>query len=103
MPTKITVIYDNPSDPDAFETAYAEQVQLAKKMPGLQRFETSKIWPKEDGTDTPAYRMLDMYFSDYDAASAAVTTDVAGQLFPSIFGEATGKVRVVFAEIEESS
>ena len=103
MPTKITVIYDNPTDPDAFEAAYADgQAALAKALPGLERFETSKVWPKEDGSPTPAYRMVDMYFPDYDTASAAVATPEAGALFPSIFGVATGGVRILFSDIEES-
>ncbi len=103
MPTKITVIYDNPTDSEAFETGYAEgQAALAKQLPGLERFETSKVWPKEDGTPTPAYRMIDMYFPDYETASAAVTTAQAGALFPSIFGLATGGVRILYSEIEET-
>jgi uncharacterized protein (TIGR02118 family) len=103
MPTKITVIYDNPSDPATFEAGYADgQVALAKALPGLVKIETSKVWPKEDGTPTPAYRLIDLYFPDYDTASAAVTTAEAGALFPSIFGLATGGVRIVFADIEES-
>jgi uncharacterized protein (TIGR02118 family) len=100
--TKITVMYDNPVDPEAFEAGYPDQLALARKIPGLQRIETSKVWPKEDGSPTPAYRMLDMYFTDYDAASAAVTTAEAGALFPSIFQLATGGVRIVFADVEQS-
>jgi uncharacterized protein (TIGR02118 family) len=103
MPTKITVIYDNPTDPEVFETAYANgQVDLAKALPGLERIETSKVWPKEDGSATPAYRLVDLYFPSYEAASAAVATPEAAALFPSIFGAATGGVRIVFADIEES-
>lgn len=102
MNTKITVIYDNPQDAAAFEAAYPGQLALAKKIPGIQRMETSKVWPKEDGSPTPAYRMIDMYFSDYDAASAAVTTAQAAAFFPSVFELATGGVRIVFAHIEES-
>jgi len=102
MPTKITVIYDNPTDPVAFESGYAkEQVALARQLPGLQKIETSKVWPKEDGSPTPAYRLVDMYFIDYDAASAAVTTAEAAAFFPSVFALATGGVRIVFAHIEE--
>jgi uncharacterized protein (TIGR02118 family) len=103
MPTKITVIYDNPTDPAAFETGYAaEQVALAKALPGLTRIETAKVWPKEDGTETPAYRTIDLYFDSYEDASAAVATPEAGALFPSIFGLATGGVRILFSDIEES-
>jgi len=100
--TKITVIYDNPQDPEAFEAGYGEQLALARKLPGLQRTESAKVWPKEDGSATPAYRLLDLYFADYDAASAAVTTEEAAALFPSILTLATGGVRIVFAEVEES-
>ena len=103
MPTKITVIYDNPTDPDAFEAAYAQgQADLAAALPGLQSMETSKVWPKEDGTPTPAYRMIDLYFPDYDTASAAVTTEQAGALFPSIFGLASGGVRILFSDVEQA-
>jgi uncharacterized protein (TIGR02118 family) len=103
MPTKITVIYDNPTDAEAFETAYADgQVELAKALPGLERIETSKVWPKEDGSPTPAYRLIDLYFPSYEAASAAVATAEAAALFPSILAAATGGVRIVFADIEES-
>ncbi len=102
MTTKITVIYDNPQDPEAFEASYPDQIALARKLPGLQRMETSKVWPKEDGSPTPAYRMVDMYFADYDAASAAVATAEAGAFFPSVFQLATGGVRIVFADVEQS-
>jgi uncharacterized protein (TIGR02118 family) len=100
MTTKITVIYDNPLDPEAFEAGYAEQLELAKQLPGLERFESAKVWPKEDATPTPAYRLLDLYFADYDSASAAVTTPEAAALFPAIFGLATGGLRITFADVE---
>jgi len=75
VPTKITVIYDNPEDPAAFETGYADGlVDSARLLPGLRHVETAKVWPKEDGSPTPAYRTIDLYFADYDTACAAVTT-----------------------------
>jgi uncharacterized protein (TIGR02118 family) len=102
MPTKITVIYDHPQDPDAFEAGYPDQLALAAKMPGIDRLESSKVWPKEDGTPTPAYRLLDLYFTDYDTASDAAATVEAGAFFPSVIALATGGLRIVFADIEES-
>jgi uncharacterized protein (TIGR02118 family) len=102
MPTKITVIYDNPTDPAAFEAGYAEQLELAKKLPGLTRVESAKVWPKEDGTATPAYRLLDLYFVDYDSASAAVTTAEAAAFIPTVFGLGTGGLRITFADVEGS-
>lgn len=99
--TKLTVIYDNPTDPAAFEAAYkSEQLELARKIPGYLRLEASKVWPKEDGSPTPAYRMIDLYYPTYDAVSVAVTTREAGAFFTAMGKLATGGVRVLVSEVE---
>lgn len=81
MPTKITLVINNPADPEEFETLYADVRQAASAFPKLQRLESAKVWPKEDGTATPAYRTLDLYFESYEDASAAVATPVAADVF----------------------
>jgi uncharacterized protein (TIGR02118 family) len=101
MTTKITAIFDNPTDPAEFEAIYhAGHVALAEALPGAQRVAAAKVWPKEDGSPTPAYRLLDVYFADYDTASAAVQTQEAGLWFADLQRLATGGVRVVFADVE---
>jgi uncharacterized protein (TIGR02118 family) len=99
--TKITFVYSNPTDPEAFEAAYADQLALARKLPGLVRLEAAKVWPKEDGTATPAYRLLDLYFTDYAAASAAAAE--AGPLVGATKQHATGGVILAFAEVLETN
>ena len=98
-PTKISFVYSNPTDPEAFEAAYPDQLALARKLPGLTRLQASKVWPKEDGGPTPAYRLLDLYFADYDAASAAAAQ--AGPLVAATKEQATGGVVIAFAEVLE--
>jgi hypothetical protein len=100
VPTKITLIIDNPADPEKFELVYAEAKAAAATLPKLQRLESAKVWPKEDGTETPAYRTLDLYFDSYEDASAAVTTAAAGALFGSIAGTAV-PFKGLFSDIEE--
>jgi len=100
-PTKISFVYSTPADPDAFETAYPDQIALARKLPGLIRLQTSKVWPKEDGSPTPAYRLLDLYFADYAAASAAAAE--AGSLVAATVEHATGGVAIAFAEVLEDA
>jgi uncharacterized protein (TIGR02118 family) len=100
-PTKISFVYSNPTDPDAFETAYTDQIALARELPGLTRLQTSKVWPKEDGSPTPAYRLLDLYFTDYAAASAAAAE--AGPLVAATVEHATGGVVIAFAEVVEDA
>ena len=101
VPTKITAIYDNPKDPETFEAGHHDQLALAKKIPGVTRIESAKVWPKEDGSETPAYRVLDLYFTDYDAASKAVTTPEAGAFVSKVFELATGGVRLLFVDVED--
>jgi len=100
-PTKISFVYSTPTDPDAFETAYSDQIALARKLPGLTRLQTAKVWPKEDGSPTPAYRLLDLYFADYAAASAAAAE--AGPLVAATVEHATGGVVIAFAEVIEDA
>ena len=101
MTTKITVIYDNPNDPAAFEASYPDQLALAKQLPGLQHVESAKVWPKEDGSATPAYRLLDLYFPDYDVASRATASAEAAALFPGLLALGTGGMRIVFTDLEK--
>lgn len=86
MPTKITLIIDNPADPDAFERAYAEVKTAASALPKVRRIESAKVWPKEDGSPTPAYRTLDVYFDSYEDASAAVAAPAATAVFGALQG-----------------
>ncbi|GIE36170.1 ethyl tert-butyl ether degradation protein EthD [Actinoplanes italicus] len=99
MPTKITLIIDNPADPDGFEKVYAGIRTAAEKFPKLQRLESAKVWPKEDGTATPAHRTLDLYFDTYDDASAAVTTQAAAELFSALVGSGV-PFKGLFSDIE---
>ena len=90
-----------PTDPAAFEAAYeSEQLEAARRIPGYLRLEASKVWPKEDGSPTPAYRMIDLYYPDYAAVSAAVTTPEAGEFFAAMARLSTGGVRVLVSDIE---
>ena len=99
MPTKITIIIENPSDTETFEAGYPEIVSLAQQLPELRRIESAKVWPKEDGTPTPSHRTLDLYFDDYDAASAAVATPAAGAFFQKLLGAGT-PFTGLFSDIE---
>ncbi|GAA2374477.1 EthD family reductase [Catellatospora methionotrophica] len=101
MPTKITLMFDNPASPDDFERAYADAKAAAKSFPKLQRLESAKVWPKEDGTATPAYRTLDLYFDSYDDASAAVATPVAAEVFGALAG-ANATFTGLFSDVEPS-
>ena len=100
MTTKITLVIDNPADPAAFEETYRELLDVARTFPKLQRLESAKVWPKEDGTPTPAHRTLDLYFDSYDDASAAVEIPEAETFFTRLIGTGT-PFTGLFSDIEE--
>ena len=70
-------------------------------MTVLTRLQMSKVWPTEDGSPTSAYRLLDLYFADYAAASAAAAE--AGALVAATLKHATEGVMIAFAEVLEGA
>ena len=75
MSAKLTVIYRNPDDPASFEKHYHDvHVPMVAHVKGVERAEFAKVFPKEDGTPTPAYRVAELYFKDYDSACAALSS-----------------------------
>jgi hypothetical protein len=101
MPTKIELIVDNLPDEAAFDALLPDLLEQARALPGLQRLESGKVWPREDGSPTPAFRSLSLYFAGYDAASAATTSAAGAAFFPAFRGAADGKVTGLFTDIEE--
>lgn len=103
MAVKLTVIIDNPSDPGAFEAHYGapESKALLAKIPNIQRVESAKVFPKEDGSPTPAYRTIDVYFADYATACAALESPAAGELAGGLANAATGGIRFLLSDIED--
>jgi len=99
--TKITLVIDNPADPDAFESDFPNLLDLARTLPEIVRIESGRVWPKDDATPTPAHRILDFYFNDYEAASRAVASPEAGVFFGRL-GTMNGAVSMgLFSEVEE--
>jgi uncharacterized protein (TIGR02118 family) len=103
MATKLTIVIDNPNDPGAFEAHYNSPVgkELLGKIPDVQRVESAKVFPKEDGSPTPAYRTIDIYFSDYATACAALATPEARELAGGLVPAATGGIRFLLSDIED--
>ncbi len=69
---KFTVLLGAPDNPEAFEKYYLDvHVPLVKKMPGLLRFEASRLLPGRDGRPPAHYRMAELYFEDMEHLTAS--------------------------------
>jgi uncharacterized protein (TIGR02118 family) len=101
MSVKLTVVYDNPVDPAAFEEHYKDvHMPLVSKIQGVRRVETAKVFPKEDGSPTPAYRTADLYFDDYDSACAAIATPEGQAAAKDAIQLGSAGVKLLLSDIE---
>jgi uncharacterized protein (TIGR02118 family) len=101
MSVKLTVVYDNPTDPATFEREYKTvHMPLAMKIPNVTRAELAKVFPKEDGSPTPAYRTADLYFDSYDSACAAFKTPEGKAAITDAVRIGTGGVKFLLSDIE---
>ena len=101
MSVKLTVVYDNPKDPAAFEEHYKNvHMPLAGKIKNVKRVELAKVFPKEDGSPTPAYRVAELYFDDYATACAAAASPEGQATIADAQQIATGGVRFLLCEVE---
>ena len=73
---KITALYTQPDDPDAFEEHYLPVHRpLVDAMPGLVRQETARCASTADGGPSPYYRTADLYFPDQATIDAAFASE----------------------------
>ena len=72
---KVTVIYNHPTDPEAFEKYYAEtHTPIAKKIKGLIHIEVTKFLETPDGK--PAYyRMAELCFATAEDMQAGMASE----------------------------
>jgi len=60
---KLTVLYNQPVDPAAFETYYANtHMPLVGKIKGVVKAEVTKFLPEVDGSNPAYYRLAELYF-----------------------------------------
>lgn len=68
---RLTVQYDAPADPEAFDRHYFEQhVPLCKPLPGLVAMSFSR--PRALGPGTAPYLVAELDFADAEALQAAL-------------------------------
>jgi len=98
---KLVALYRKPADPEAFERHYWEvHLPLARKMPGLQRVEVSRVTGAPGG-EPPYYLMAEMYFADQAALDAAMKSPEGRAAGKDLMGFAGDLVTLYTAEVAE--
>jgi len=103
MPTKVEIIIDNLDAPEAFDAVLPDVLDKARAVPGVRSLESSRVWPKEDGTPTPAFRTLTLLFDGYDEASAGTASPEGGAFFGTLVEATGGRITGLFLDVETPS
>jgi hypothetical protein len=103
MATKVEIIIDNLETPDAFDAVLPDVLDKARAIPGVRSLESARVWPKEDGSPTPAFRTIALLFDGYDEASAGAATPEGGAFFGTLIEATGGKITGLFLDVESTS
>ncbi|WP_294962477.1 EthD family reductase [uncultured Flavobacterium sp.] len=77
---KMTVIYKTPKDIDLFNKHYFEvHIPLAKKLPGLIRYEISKGSVFSTTGHSDVYRVANLYFESLEVMMESFKSDIGQQ------------------------
>jgi uncharacterized protein (TIGR02118 family) len=99
---KLQVLYGHPKDPAAFEAYYKDpHTPIALKVPGLRRFEISKVLGAPGGAQPAYYRTADLYFDDMNALQAALSSPEGQAAANDLANFATGGVTLMVVETQD--
>jgi uncharacterized protein (TIGR02118 family) len=99
---KLQVLYGHPKDPAAFEAYYeAPHTPIALTVPGLRRFEVSKVLGAPGGAQPAYYRTADLYFDDMNALQAALSSPEGQAAANDLANFATGGVTLMVVETQD--
>ena len=99
---KVLALYKTPADPAAFDRYYYDvHVPIAKKTPGLRRYEVSRGTIGMLGGRSPYHLLAVLTFDSVADVQAALTSPEGQATAADIGNFATGGVDILFAEMKE--
>ena len=98
---KISVLYGQPTDPDAFERHYAGTHRpLVDKIPNLQRFEASRVVGTPDGGEPAYYRIAELWFERQATLEAALSSPEGQDTVADVPNFASGGAIILVSEVD---
>ncbi len=97
---KLLLLFRKPINEFLFEADYVKNLALLERLPGIVRRQANMVLgsPMEK---SPYYRMLELYFEDFEALDAALTSEAglaAGRQLMQTVGDL---VELVFVDVFE--
>lgn len=99
---KLTILYRQPADLEAFESFYNANLALMEQLPGVVRREASMIMGAPGGASA-FYRMLELYFDDFAAFDAAMRSPQGEAAGKHLMAHAAELSELFYAEVYEEA
>ena len=97
---KLTVLFGQPKDPEAFEEYYANQhLPLAARIPNVQRFESGRMHAV-DGGESPYHRIAELWFESAEQMGEAMSSLEGEAASVDLPNFATGGAKFLVSEVE---
>ncbi|QBN17980.1 EthD family reductase [Flavobacterium nackdongense] len=97
---KLTVLYGQPTDSEAFESYYANiHLPLASKMTGHEKVEFTKFLDGADGEKPLYYRMAEFWYSNIEIMQRAMGSPEGQTTTADLSNFATGGVTLLVGEV----
>ena len=102
MTTKLVVLYKNPADAAKFDAYYRDtHIPLAKKIPGLRRYEVNAGPVQGAGAPSPYHLVATLDFDSTDALQKALGSPEGGAAAGDLANFAQAGVEMLMFETKE--
>jgi uncharacterized protein (TIGR02118 family) len=99
---KLIALYKVPEDTQAFDEHYENiHTPLAKKMPGLQKIEVTRILGTPMGTKADYHLLAEMYFTDEEALKSSMGSPDGKAAAKDLMGFAGKLVNMMIGQVVE--
>lgn len=96
---KLTVLYGQPTDPEAFEVYYAKtHLPLVAEMKGIRRTELT-VFTAPEGTLPEYYRMAELYFDTQEHMESVISSQEGQLAVADIDNFASGGATVLIGQV----
>lgn len=99
---KFMILFRKPLDMARFEDNYNNFLALIERMPNIQRRQVINVLGSPLGAPT-IYRILEVYFSDYDTMDRALKTPAGQEAGGELLKFPKGTFEMLFAEVYEEA
>jgi len=99
---KFMIMFYKPQTLPSFEDSYNSFLALVERIPGITRRQVITVLGSTQG-ESPYYRILEVYFADYDQMQAALMTPAGQEAGGQLMTFPARSFETIFADVWEEA